>query len=64
MRTSEKAAKQPRKVNFRKIFHKIFWLHESGLCQGDHETWSEGSDIFVGFRCSCGELIGVHRVGE
>ena len=43
-----------------KFFHWL--LHITGLNHGIIESWDDGDRIMVGFRCTCGELMGVHEV--
>lgn len=40
--------------------HKI--AHYFGWFTGDVETWWEGEDLMVGFKCSkCGLISGIHK---
>jgi hypothetical protein len=43
----------------RKLIHLI--AHLAGWNRGMVETWWEDKKLMVGFRCDCGELMGVHE---
>jgi hypothetical protein len=41
-----------------RIKHRL--AHAIGWNLGRVETWWEGEELMVGFRCECGDLSGVH----
>jgi len=44
------------------LWHRI--LHLFSWNNGVIETWWEGEQLMVGFRCECGELSGVDKISE